>query len=316
MKISFIATVYNESEDIQKFLQSILLQTKLPHDVAIVDGDSSDGTYKILESYSDEFSKLGVRYRVVIKKGNRATGRNEAIRLATGDIIVCSDAGCILDKNWIKNIIEPFAKSNSEVVAGYYKGKYKTLLQKCLIPYVLVMPDKVDPKNFLPATRSMAFKKSIWVKTGGFSEKYSHNEDYAFAKRIKKEGINIFFEKDAIVEWLPPKSLKGAFKMFFRFAMGDAEALIFRPKVLLIFLRYIFGISILLYVIIEKDHILGLSLFILTILYIIWAIAKNYKYVRDLKAILILPALQIVSDVAVIHGTLSGLVKIWGIKKT
>ncbi len=316
MKISFIATVFNEADNLDKFLSSLLVQTLLPREVVIVDGDSTDGTYEILKDYSDKFTQLGISYQPLIKKGNRAVGRNEAIRSAKGDVIVCSDAGCILDKNWAKNIVKPFSNSNIDVVAGYYRGKYKTVFQKCLISYVLVMPDKVNPDKFLPATRSMAFRKSVWKKVVGFPEQFSHNEDFVFAKRIKAGGANIFFEKDAIVEWIPPESFRDAFKMFYRFAFGDAEAKILRSKVYLIFLRYILGILLLFYVIMKKDVILGLILFALMFLYIMSAVVKNYKYVRDLKAIIILPILQVVSDIAVIIGTVTGLLKIWDTKKT
>lgn len=314
MKITFISTILNEAGNIDKFLNSILVQTKLPKEVIIIDGNSSDKTYEILESYSDKFKKNGINYSTKIKKGNRAVGRNEAIRLATGDIIVCSDAGCVLDKNWLKNIIKPFSKSNVDVVAGFYKGKYENIFQKCLIPYVLVMPNKVDPDNFLPATRSMAIRKSVWYKAGGFPDKYSHNEDYVFARQLKILGINIIFEKNAIVEWIPPNSLRDALKMFFRFALGDAEAHIFRPKVIFIFLRYILGILLLFYAIIKSVDVLLVIILALIIFYCIWAVAKNYGYIKDVSALLILPILQIGSDLAVMTGTMVGLIKIWDTK--
>ena len=35
-----------------------------------------------------------------------------------------------------------------EAVAGYYRAKAKTIFEKCIIPYVLVMPDKVNPHRY------------------------------------------------------------------------------------------------------------------------------------------------------------------------
>ncbi len=57
-------------------------------------------------------------------------------------------------------------------------------------------------------------------------------------------------------------------------------------------------------------------MFVLVFLYIIWAVVKNYKYVRDLKAMIILPVLQVISDIAIILGTTIGILKIWDTKKT
>lgn len=315
MKTTFISTVFNEEENILKLLDSLLLQSKLPDEIIIVDGGSTDNTVSRIKSYELRI-KAKVKFKFLIKKGNRSVGRNEAIRSSAADIIVCSDAGCILDRDWIENITKPFTKKSIDVVAGYYKGSYDNIFQKCLIPYVLLMPDKVDPKNFLPATRSVAFKKTIWEKVGGFPEEFSNNEDYVFAKRLKKINANIFFDKNAIVYWLPMKNLRDSFIMFYRFAVGDGEAKIFRPKVAFIFVRYIFGILLLFYAIINKDSTIEQALIVLIILYVVWAIIKNYKYVNDIRSVIYLPLLQIISDIAVICGTVIGIYKIWGTKTT
>lgn len=303
MKVSFIATVYNEESTIKALLQSLSIQSKIPDEVIIVDGGSTDLTVAKIRS----FGKLKTKLKITIKKGNRAVGRNEAIKNANNEIIVCSDAGCILGKNWVRNIIEPFIDSKVEVVAGYYSGRPNSVFEKCLIPYVLVMPDKVDENNFLPASRSMAFKKSIWEKVGKFPEEFSNNEDYVFGLRLKKINANIAFEKRAIVYWLPRSNMKDAFVMFYRFAKGDSESRIFRPKVILIFLRYIiFFVLLSLFFFLKLNLILNV-LYLILFLYILWSIIKNYKYVNDFRAILVLPLMQIISDKAVILGTISGL---------
>ena len=318
MKISFVATVYNEEKTVGKLLDSLLKQTRLPDEIVIVDGGSSDQTVAKIKNDSSRLRSNNNRLHIklIVKQGNRAVGRNETIRNATGDIVVCSDAGCILDKNWIKNITEPFRDSKVDVVAGYYKGKASSIFERCLVPYVLLMPDRVDSNNFLPATRSMAFRKYIWEKIGGFPENLSHNEDYAFAKKIKEVNARIVFEKDAIAYWTPRENLKEAFSMFFRFAYGDAEARIFRPKVLWLFIRYFFGITLLVYFLILKSYLIFNTLCLTLFLYLLWAVFKNYKYAKKWQAIFILPILQLTADVAVISGTTLGLLKsLWDTQK-
>jgi glycosyltransferase involved in cell wall biosynthesis len=242
MKVSLITTVFNEENSIELFLDSIFIQTKLPDEIIIVDGGSNDGTIKKIEKYNSLSGKHLPKIKLIVKKGNRSVGRNEAINRATNEIIAITDAGCILDKNWLNNLIKPFSKGQIDVVAGYYKGRAKSAFQKSLVPYVLVMEDKIsDAKDFLPATRSMAIRKPVWEKAGRFNEKLSHNEDYAFANKLMAMNTKIVFCKDAIVNWVPRKNLKEAFIMFFRFALGDSEAKIFRDKVVYIFIRYIFA---------------------------------------------------------------------------
>jgi glycosyltransferase involved in cell wall biosynthesis len=307
MKVSFITTVFNESATIREFLDSLVSQTTLPDEIIIVDGNSTDDTVDIIKKQELRIKSTKLKFKVLIKKGNRSVGRNEAIRNATGEIIVCSDSGNILDKNWIKKITEPFENKKIDVVAGYYKGIGKTVFQKCVIPYALVMPDKADPDTFLPATRSVAFRKSVWQKVGKFDERFSHNEDYAFAKALQKAHAKIVFKKDAVVYWKPRNTFKDAFIMMYRFAYGDAQARIIRPKVILIFIRYLIAIFLIVLFFITKSFLLLTILILLLLLYLIWAAVKNYKYVKEWQAIFILPLLQLVADWAVVKGTVLGL---------
>ena len=306
MKVSLITTVYNEEASIIPFLESLSRQTVSPDEIIIVDGGSTDLTLKkISEFRSGKIPNI----RVLIKKGNRSVGRNEAIEKAKNEIIAISDAGNLLDKKWLENIIQPFIDKNTDVVAGYYKGLAKTFFQKSLVPYVLVMEDKINENEFLPATRSMAVRKSIWEKAGKFNEKLSHNEDYAFANKLKEIKAKIVFKQNAIANWVPRKNLKDIFIMFFRFALGDIQANIFRTKVLLILARYILGIYLLSLGLVEKSIYLYSFLSGIIVLYFVWSIKKNYKYVKNYRALFLLPLMQIVSDLAVISGTVLGIIQ-------
>lgn len=309
MKLSFITTVFNEQETIVKFLESVFAQTKLPDEIIVVDGGSTDNTLSEISKFKFPQGKKVPQIKILFKKGNRSIGRNEAIKNAKGDIILSSDSGNVLDKHWIENIVKPFNDKRADVVAGYYKGIFKNIFQKSLISYVLVMEDKINEKEFLPATRSMAFKKFIWKKAGGFDERLSHNEDYAFANTLKKINAKIVFEKRAIVNWIPRKNLKEAFVMFLRFSLGDIQSNIIRDKVKYIYLRYIFAFYLILLSLVERSvYLYGFIIFCF-LLYIFWSIWKNYRYVKNPKAIYYLPLLQFTSDVAILLGTTLGLIQ-------
>lgn len=318
MKTSFITTIFNEEEGIGAFLESIVEQTRLPDEVIVVDGGSTDATVEKVREFIQSAKQKGTKItlRLFEKKGNRSIGRNVAIKHAKGDIILISDAGCLLDKKWVEEIIKPFADSTVDVVAGYYKGKAETAFEKCLVPYVLVMPDRIDPGTFLPATRSMAMRKKVWEELSGFPEQFSHNEDYVFAQLLRAHKKKIVFADQAIVWWLPRKNFHEAYVMFSRFAFGDAEAGIVRPKVIVLFLRYLIGIFLVIFAIMMQERILLLALLTLLLLYCVWAVLKNYKYVQEPQAFVLLPLIQFTADFAVIGGTSRGLISRWGTKKT
>ena len=307
LKISLIITVLNEASTILKLIKSIQCQTLLPSEIIIVDGGSTDATLEIILAFSKKFPQLNLR--AVLVKGNRSCGRNTAIKLAKFDWIAITDAGCTLEVNWLAELIKKQTATNADVVAGYYQGLSESKFQNALIPYVLVMPDKLakfETEVFLPATRSMLISKQIWKKAGGFDEGLSDNEDYAFSHKLVNCGAKIIFCKTAVVNWQPPNNLVKSAKMFYRFARGDAQAKIFRPKVLLIFLRYFLGLITL---VCFKSN-LNLSIIIIFgtfFSYSIWAILKNYRYA--FKSWVWLPIIQVVSDISIILGTMAGLMK-------
>lgn len=306
MKISFVTTVFNEEKTIKKLIDSLFIQTKLPDEIIIVDGGSTDGT---VESIKHHISNIeNVKLKVMTKKGNRSVGRNFAIEQASGDIIAVSDAGCILNKNWLKNIVKPFENNNIDVVSGYYKPKTDSIFEKCLAAYTCVMLDKVDPENFLPSSRSVAFRKETWEKVGGYPEELDTCEDLVFDKKLKSAGFKFVFAKDAIVYWPQKKNIVQAFMQFFSYAMGDGQALYIRPQVPFLFARYIVGSALLLIFLKTGSFTILYSLFFFLFFYLVWAICKNYKYVKHAKALIYLPLLQFTSDIAVISGFLVGLI--------
>lgn len=293
--ISIIITVLNEEQNISRLLHSIEQQTLQPNEVVIIDGGSTDNTLSILQQWRPKFHVI-----VGQKKGNRSIGRNEAIRQTKNTFIAITDAGCRLDKDWLKQITEPFQDKNIDVVSGYYASDAHTSFEHAATAYMLVMPNRVG-KEFLPATRSMAIRKAIWKKAGGFPQQYSHNEDYIFARRLKKFGAGMTFQRDAIVYWTPPKTWKQFLWQIYRFAVGDMESGMIRPKVISIFLRYITFIFLF--------WVNSLVFFLAFVAYLYWAVRKNKQHVPGLSAWYILPMMQVATDIAVMFGSIIGLKK-------
>lgn len=298
-KVSFITTVLNEEKTIGKLLDSLTNQTKKPDEIVVVDAGSTDRTVEITRKFCKK-TRTRVSY-YTCQGANRAKGRNEAIKRAIGEIIVMADAGCELKNDWLENIIRPFKNPKVDVVSGYYRAKAKTIFERCVAPYALVMPDRVNPQNFLPSSRSMALRKKVWQTIGGFPEKFSDNEDYVFAGELKKRKAKIVFCQNSVVSWYPRSNLKDFFIMIYRFARGDTYAGLRYKKVATVFLRYLIG-AFLFY----QSVIWGL---LSLLFYCFWAVEKNYRYVKHPLAFIYLPLLQLTADLAVMTGTLRGFVK-------
>jgi len=302
-KITVIVTVLNEELSVLSLMKALQKQTILVDEVIIVDGGSSDTTVEKLTPFQKEFNSL----RIETKKGNRSLGRNLAISLAKNELIAITDAGCLPHSNWLEKLHQKYLESQAPVIAGYYDAKPKTNFEAAVVPYVLVMPNRVSPNNFLPATRSMMIEKIVWQKIGGFDEALSDNEDYAFAHQIVKAGYRIEFTAEAKVTWQPRNNLSDFYTMIFRFARGDIRAGILRPKVAFIFARYFFLVTLFSVLINHQQYQLFYILLVLLLIsYSAWAVHKNFKCVGN--GWYWLPILQYISDLAILLGSVVGAI--------
>jgi len=221
MKVSLITTVKNESTNIEEFLHSVIRQSKNPDEFIIVDGGSTDGTYEILKKYSGKYKWIKVFQE------NRASvgrGRNIAIKKAKNEIIAVTDAGCLLDKNWLKNITKPFLENRKiDVVVGIYKPYYTNDFEYFEGLIVVPQPEKIFMNPSRMSSRSIAFKKECWKKVGRYPD-LTTGEDTQFNIKLMKGGFNFYFAKDAIVYWRMRKNWKEFAKQFYKYGVGDKKS--------------------------------------------------------------------------------------------
>jgi len=105
-RITVLITVYNEEEAIVKRIQNILA-CDYPRDkleVMVASDGSTDATDNLVRSFEDASVIL---FRPLERRGKSDT-QNQAIQMATGDIVVFTDAGTSFDKEFLRNIVKPF----------------------------------------------------------------------------------------------------------------------------------------------------------------------------------------------------------------
>ena len=265
VKVSVICTVKNEEETILDWLESLEKQSRLPDDVIIVDGGSSDRTVELIKEFMRN-SRLNIRL-IVAPGSNIAQGRNIAIKNSTCDIIASTDAGCRPHPHWLENIVKPFEEDPSvDVVSGVYLPWYENEFQEVAGYVIFPEVDKLDPQRFLPSSRSVAFKKVAWKRVGGYPECLYTAEDTLFDLKLKRLEMKFVLAKDAIVYWKLRKNLREIFKQHFNYAKGNGEALIHvgRPALvyssllLTLILAILFGSNPLYWIIIVLLSLLGL----------------------------------------------------------
>lgn len=230
--VSLITTVYNEAENIERFLESYREQSIYADEFVIVDGGSNDGTAAIINKFSNMFPACKIHLVIdttCSKKytdGPIAKGRNVGISLAKSEIIAVTDAGCVLDKNWLKEIVTPFADETVDVVSGWYEPLIENVFQAKYAEIMLSKLPIIDDE-FLPSSRSIAFYKTCWEVIGGYPTETFTAEDTMFDLRLKERGFQFYFNANAYVYWECPKNLKEAVKKEYLYSFGDGQWRIF-----------------------------------------------------------------------------------------
>jgi glycosyltransferase involved in cell wall biosynthesis len=305
MNISVCITVLNEETSVGVLLNSLVNQSKHPTELIIVDGGSSDNTVGIIQG----FRKRKKYIKLIRKQCARAEGRNIGVRSAKSSVIAITDAGCVANRFWLERLSRPFTDKSVDIVAGFYKMKASNPLQVTMASFLGVLPKRFD-NNFLPSTRSIAFRKKAWLKIKGFPEESVNSaEDTYFNCRSLKLGLRYTRVKGAVVEWGMPKNIVEFFNKIRSYAMWDAKSKIFlfpgkglkshNVKAILVVLRYFVG-GILLYFAFTTP--LAMKILIAFLLaYLLFAFRKGGFWGI---------VLQFVSDFAVIIGFTHGILSI------
>ena len=305
IKVSLITTERNEKESIAEFIDSVLAQTQKPDEIVIADGGSTDGTVDIIKSYI----KDGAPIKLVNAPGNRSIGRNAATKSATNEYIACTDVGSRLDKNWLKNITEPFRDNpKSMVVSGFFLPEPKSFFEEVSATLMLAPNDKIDIKTWLPSSRSLAYTKTAWKKAGGYPEYTNFNEDTPFCLALKKAGFKFENGLSAIVYWRPRPNIKEFYRQYYFYALGDALDKLDPWHFSKLSIKYLatVAISIALFFVYWPVSVLVVGIFVLLLAKRVY---RPWRKMPGIKPLIFMLLLLITFDLSQIFGYWTGWLK-------
>jgi glycosyltransferase involved in cell wall biosynthesis len=312
MNTSICITVFNEEKSIGALLDSLLAQTKKADEIVIVDGGSTDKTVEIINHYQKRFGGI----KLLKEKCSRSKGRNLGVEVAGNNIIAITDAGCIAHKDWLENITEPFSQDRVDISAGFYHMTGSDPVSKAMSVFLGVTPRHFDI-NFLPSTRSMAFRKSAWEEVGGFPESRENSaEDTDFNYKVVKLGLKYARVKSAIVEWGMPDTISDFCRKIYSYAKWDicygiwwnpAQGLASHNiKALFVIVRYLMAVA---FLICCFSHPPLFAYWLICLFaYLIFSFRKIFVEFGDWHSALWGPFLQITCDLAVMRGFISGII--------
>jgi len=247
VKVSLILPSRNEGDNVKRTLQSVYQQTRLPDEIIVGDGCSTDNTVELIRSFKDR----GIPIRIEEEhKRSIGAGRNVAIDAARHEIIACADFGTVLDRRWLEELLEPFELDPTvDMVAGTsLPSDSCDLFAQCVVAVthhsVAKRADRAAlrfPEKILPCTNSVAFRKAVWEKAEGFPEWIKTSEDKLFARKVHAVGGKVVGTLDAIIYYDMRNSLASLYQQFYSYGKGNAQSRQTSAGVIKLGIKYALG---------------------------------------------------------------------------
>jgi glycosyltransferase involved in cell wall biosynthesis len=199
MRISIITVCYNRVFTIEKAIQSVLTQNYHNIEYIIIDGNSTDGTKAIIETYKDRISQY-----ISEPDQGMYDAINKGIQLATGDVIgLMHSDDEFYDAHAISKIVAAFEQdSKTEGVYGdgiYVSNDSEERLIRNRIGGAFSL-EKVK-SGWLPLHPTVYLRKSIIDKYGLYNLDFKIASDtefllrYLYKYKIKMSYINSYIVK-------------------------------------------------------------------------------------------------------------------------
>lgn len=266
MKYSMIATTYNDSNEIEQFLDDILLQSILPFEIVIADGGSKDDTVEKIECYK---SKTNVPIHILTgKRLNIAEGYNEAIRFSSCEFIGITGVGNFYDNNYFEKLIETLENQKADVsyglLGGYETNNFSKYYNK------IFLNGRQGTITNTPTNHGCFIKKEIFYEVGFFYENFIYaGEDEEFYNLMLENQYICQSTNETRIYWKIPDNFKKLFRQVNNYTIGSIQ--------INGFIQYIKKIKISL--IISLFMVVGLfdSLFLLLNFIILFLFIFKYK---------------------------------------
>ena len=114
-KVSIITPCLNGEKFLDRYFNSILVQSYTNLELIFINDGSTDKTNDIVKSFIPYIKDQGIEFKYINKKKNEGLARaiNDGIKIFTGDYLIWPDADDFLEKDSIKKRVE-FLEKNKE----------------------------------------------------------------------------------------------------------------------------------------------------------------------------------------------------------
>lgn len=199
MKVSIITANYNNEHTLQMCLESVSQQTYADIEHIVIDGASTDGSMKLIESHSNA---ADIKY-FSSKDNGIYDALNKGIAKATGDIIgILHSDDVFAHSEVIENIVSQFESKDCDGVYGdlhYFKGNSPLNIIRNWVSKPF--KNHLLKQGWMPPHPTLYLKSKVYHTNGFYKSNYKIAADYDFM-------INLFSQSQLKFSYVPEVFVK------------------------------------------------------------------------------------------------------------
>jgi glycosyltransferase involved in cell wall biosynthesis len=247
--------VRNERAFIGRSLGSVLAQDYPTNriEVFVADGLSTDGTPDIVRGFQQRHPNV----HLLENPGKIvATGLNETVARARGDIVVRVDGHCEIAPDYVSRCVDHLERREAEGVGGFIETVGENLLSRVI---ALAMSSSFGVGGALFRTTSgktclvdtvafPAYTREAIERAGPFDEELVRNQDDEYNYRLRRLGFRILLAADVRSRYYSRSSLRSLWRQYFQYGYWKVRVMQKHPRqmrlrqfVPLAFVAYLLG---------------------------------------------------------------------------
>lgn len=224
MDISVIIPTYNRKLKLKSCLDSLFAQSysRDAFEIIVIDDGSVDGTKDMLCMLAKINPNL--RYFVQSQSGP-AAARNLGIKHAQSEIVGFTDSDCVLDKDWVKGMVQSHSLEKHIAAIGGHTGvdenNIKAQVSQFLSDGAIEIQISGKSETIFFPTCNVSFKRDYLVS--GFNESFPlpAGEDLDFFWRLFKKGSRFNYRKEIKVFHNCHTDLSSFLKQAYMYGRGN-----------------------------------------------------------------------------------------------
>ncbi len=216
MYIAIIIPVRNELQGLRELIEALLQQIRSGDEIVFVETGSTDGTAEMLEQYSTRHEAI----RVVMAPGAMPGGaRNAGIASTDCELIAQIDGANMPNAVWLDELRGPLEGDLADWVTGNSKimpipksfigidFDLGAVYGACCYrggPLRFSWGPEItpgEPQHFMAGGDSVAYRRSLWVASGGFPSWLRFGSDPLYVKKILQLKPRLAFAEKAVSYW-------------------------------------------------------------------------------------------------------------------